>query len=348
MVILKSSFQLLLSLFYLWLTLAHGPHVFAQPVKPYTFEEHHMGTLFKITLYAESDSVAELAATNAFMEIERLNNIMSDYLPESELNQFSHTSGSGKFVRLSEPLFDILSQAQWISYQTGGLFDVTVGVMSKAWRELRRQPAPALPASEDLDALIRRSGYRYLVLRHDTQSGMLEKPGMELDLGGIAKGYASARALETVQSFGIISALIDAGGDITAGNPPAGRTSWSIAVPKPAPAAGQIGLLSLQINNATVATSGSLFQYIEMDGERYSHILHPETGLGATEQIQATVIGSSATKADALASALTLMNPEEGLRLIGHIPDTEAILFKLVDGEIKEWRSPGAGRFVSE
>src|SRR5690625_179176 len=188
MVIPKSSLQLLLSLFYLWLTLAIGPNVSAQTVKPYTFEEHHMGTLFKITLYAESDSVAELAASNAFQEIERLNNIMSDYLPESELNQFSQTSGSGKFVRLSEPLFEILSQAQWISYQTGGLFDVTVGAMSKAWRELRSQPVPVLPAPEDLDALIRRSGYRHLVLRHETQSGMLERPGMKLDLGGMAKG----------------------------------------------------------------------------------------------------------------------------------------------------------------
>src|SRR5690625_183826 len=78
MVIPKSSLQLLLSLFYLWLTLAEGPNVSAQTVKPYTFEEHHMGTLFKITLYAESDSVAELAASNAFQEIERLNNIMRD------------------------------------------------------------------------------------------------------------------------------------------------------------------------------------------------------------------------------------------------------------------------------
>src|SRR5690625_5307358 len=104
-----------------------------------------MGTLFKITLYAESDSVAELAASNAFQEIERLNNIMSDYLPESELNQFSQTSGSGKFVRLSEPLFEILSQAQWIYYQSGGLFDVTVRAMSKSREAHSSQPVPVVP-----------------------------------------------------------------------------------------------------------------------------------------------------------------------------------------------------------
>ena len=104
-----------------------------------------MGTLFKITLYAETDSVAELAATNAFLEIDRLNTIMSDYLEDSELNQFSRTSGSGKFVRLSEPLFDILRQAQWFSYQTDGMFDVTVGPMSKAWRMLRTHPDPVIP-----------------------------------------------------------------------------------------------------------------------------------------------------------------------------------------------------------
>ena len=122
---------------------------------------------------------------------------------------------------------------------------------------------------------------------------MLEKPGMELDLGGIAKGYASAQALETLESFGISSALIDAGGDVTLGSAPAERVTWSIAVPKPAAEQGELDLLTIQANNVTIATSGSLFQYVEIDGNRYSHVLNPKTGLGATDQIQATVISRS-------------------------------------------------------
>src|SRR5690625_7633673 len=107
---------------------------------------------------------------------------------------------------------------------------------------------------------------------------------------------------------------------MTAGNPPPGRTCWSIAVPKPAPEAGDIDLVRLQVNNATVATSGSRFQYIEIGGKRYSHILRPETGLGADQRIQATLIGSSVRKTNALACALTLSDPDEGRRLIGHFP----------------------------
>lgn len=312
----------------------------------YTFEEHHMGTLFKITIYAESDSIAEIASTNAFLEIDQLNTIMSDYLEDSELNRFSRTSGTGSFVRLSEPLFDILRRSQWFSYQTDGMFDVTVGAMTKSWRKLRATPEPTLPTAEELKNLKNRTGYQHLILRHDTHSAMLEKPGMELDLGGIAKGYASARALETLESFGISSALIDAGGDITLGDAPAGWTVWSIAVPKPAATHGEIDLLTLHATHATVATSGSLFQYVEIDGVRYSHVLNPETGLGATDQIQATVISHSAAAADALASALTLMKPEDGLRLVEQLPDTEAFIFKQINGSVKEWSSSGVQTYL--
>lgn len=314
----------------------------------YTFEENHMGTLFKITLYAKSDSVAELAAANAFQEIDRLNTIMSDYLEESELNRFSKTSGSGDFFTLSEPLFDILRQAQWISYQTNGMFDVTVGPMSKAWRVLRTQTDPVLPASEELNQLKNRVGYAHLVLRHDDQSAMLEKAGMSLDLGGIAKGYASARALEVLEIFGVTSALVDAGGDITLGSPPPARDSWTVAIPKPASRNGNTERLIVQANHVTVTTSGSLFQYAEIDGKRYSHVLNPKTGLGSTDQIQATVISRSATEADALASALTLMSPESGLRLIEHLPDTEALIFKQENGSVKEWVSSGAGNYLAD
>lgn len=320
--------------------------VFAQGQDRYSYQEYHMGTDFTITLYASDDSTAREAATHAFAEIDRLNEMMSDYLSESELNRLSRTSGSGKEVSVSPDLFVVLETAQWISYRTNGLFDVTIGPMSKAWRTLRRTPEPVMPGRKALKKLQDRVGYDQIVINHETQRVELLVPGMELDLGGIAKGYAAQKALEVLQNKGIRSALIDAGGDVTLGHPPPGRDRWRVAVPKKI-SREQTDVIHLDAAHKTVATSGDLFQFILIDGVRYSHILHPKTGLGATDQIQATVISSDGMTADAYASVLTLTDPEEGIRMIESLPDTEAIIFKRTDDEIIEWRSSGVSTYIA-
>src|SRR5690625_3190236 len=115
MVIPKSSLQLLLSLFYLWLTLAEGPNVSAQTVKPYSFERHHLSTLFNMTHYFANDSVSELATSYAWHKIEHLCTIIAVYLQKSQLSYDSPSPGAGKFVRTSEPGLVILVQAEPIS-----------------------------------------------------------------------------------------------------------------------------------------------------------------------------------------------------------------------------------------
>lgn len=304
-----------------------------------------MGTDFTITLYALDDSTAHNAAMLAFGEIDRLNSLMSDYLYESELNHLSRTSGGGKDVSVSLDLFTVLETAQWISYRTDGLFDVTIGPMSKAWRTLRRTPEPVMPSREVLKKLQNRVGYHHIVINYETEHVELLKPGMELDFGGIAKGYAAEKALEILLKKGISSALIDAGGDVTLGNPPPERDSWRVAIPKKI-SQEETDVIHLDAKNKTVTTSGDLFQFILIDGVRYSHILDPKTGLGATGHIQATVISSNGMTADAYASVLTLTTPEEGIRIIESLPDTEAIIFKRVDDDITEWQSSGASAFI--
>ena len=168
---------------------------------------------------------------------------------------------------------------------------------------------------------------------------------MSLDLGGIGKGFAADEALKVLKHFGIYSALIDAGGDVTLNDPPPGRETWTTAVPISITREGT-EVIRLAMANHSVATSGDLYQFAMVDGVRYSHILNPKTGLGSTLQIQATVVSRSGTHADAYASVLSLMRPEEGIRFIEQIPDTEAILFVKNGDEMVKFTSSGINRFL--
>lgn len=317
----------------------------SQDLQRYSFQSPHMGTQFNIVLYSDDDSIASLASKKAFERIEELNQIMSDYEEDSELNQLSRTSGSGKAVKVSNDLFAVLKESVRMAELSDGLFDVTVGPMSKFWRVVRMSPDPQIPSDEELADLHKKVGHQHIRIDEENQTVELLKPNMQLDLGGIAKGNAAEEALKVIKSFNIEKALIDAGGDVTLGDPPLGRDNWDVAVPKYQNNENN-QFITLNVFDRTVTTSGDLFQFVEIDGKRYSHIINPKTGLGTTNQIQATVISTNGMTADALSSILTLMNPENGILLINQIDDTEAIIFMNEGGKIKEWYSDGANEYL--
>jgi len=318
---------------------------YSQDTSRYQFQSRHMGTEMSIVLYAENKVVAMEASDSAFKRIEKLNQILSDYVEESELNHLSGLSGSGEWLEISKPFFEILKESIQISENTDGLFDVTIGPMTHNWRYIRRLPEPQLPDAEKINRLQQRVGHQYVELDDESGRARLTADDMQLDLGGIAKGYAAKEALRVLYNHGIHSALVNAGGDIAAGAPPPGRTHWEVAVPK-----GQVDsraeYVTFQLTGKSLTTSGDMFQFIEIDGVRYSHILSPETGIGATDQLQVTVISSNSMWADAYASALSLMEPEDGIRLIESLDETEAIINRESDGEIHEWVSSGIRKYL--
>lgn len=333
-------FTVLMSLLLAWSSAA-------QELERYVFQSYHMGTQFNIVLYDEAgkDSTTKKAAEDAFARVEELNQIMSDYEEDSELNRLSRTSGSGEAVNVSDDLFAVLKESIRMAELSDGLFDITIGPMSRFWRVVRMSPDPQLPTDDELADFEEQVGYEHIKLNEEDQTVELLKPNMQLDLGGIAKGYAAEEALKVLNRFGIEQALIDAGGDVTLGDPPPGRDSWNVALPKNWEE-GETNFVTLNTANRTVTTSGDLFQFVEIDGKRYSHILNPMTGLGATNQIQASVIAKQGMEADALSSILTLMSPEEGIALINGMDQTEAILFVNKEGEIEEFYSEGARDFL--
>lgn len=330
----------------LFLILIVSEPVLAQSMERYTFGSYEMGTRFQIILHTDKpEAEASEIAEKAFSRIGELNQIMSDYDEESELSQLSRTSGSGETVKVSRDLFTVLKESMRMAEMTDGLFDITIGPMSSFWRVVRMSPEPELPTNEELSDLKEKVNYTYIDLNEDNRTVKLSQPGMKLDLGGIAKGYAAQEALKVLRENGIESALIDAGGDVTLGDPPPGKKAWDVAVPKNR-LEGETDYISLHAANRTVTTSGDLFQFVVIDGTRYSHILNPKTGLGATNQIQATVISKDGMKADALSSVLTLMKPEEGIELINNQDQAEAVIFMNRDGNIETWYSLNIDRYL--
>jgi len=291
----------------------------------FAFVEKQMGADFRIVLYADSEKVAKEGANVAFAEVERLNAILSDYDPESELSRLSDTSGSGQHIALSDDLFSVLDASQKLARQTAGAFDVTIGPCVRLWRIARFRKA--FPLTEKLAEVRKAVGFRHLNISHTKQTALLEVPNMVLDLGGIAKGYVADKALMVLRKRGIGSALVDAGGDLALGDPPPGRKGWRIEV-------GGLkhpDLPILELAHCAIATSGDVEQFVEIDGKRYSHLIDPNTGIGLTTRIQVTVVTSTGIQADSLASALSVLGTERGTKFVQKLSGVRAFIVEDLD-----------------
>jgi thiamine biosynthesis lipoprotein len=275
----------------------------------FDFRRPCMGTVWTIRLHAPAEAAAQKAADAAFARIGELDGILSDYKKESPLNRLSATAGSAAPVTVSGDLLTVLTLSQQAAAESGGVFDITLGPCVQLWRAAKKSHRLPLPA--ELAAARAATGSEHLVLDAKAGTAWLKVPGMKLDAGGIAKGYAQDEAMKVLRDkHGITSALIDAGGGILVSARPPGRTAWHIEVARTredeAPAL-------VRVENAAVATSGDLFQSVEIEGRRYSHIIDKATGLGMTQSTQATVVAPNATLADWLATTLCLMGPDKGI-----------------------------------
>ena len=158
---------------------------------------------------------------------------------------------------------------------------------------------------------------------------------MRLDLGGIAKGYAADEALRVLCTRGIDRALVDAGGDVVIGDPPPGRIGWRIGI-APLEVDGAPSRY-LTLAQSAIATSGDAFQFVEIGGQRYSHIVDPRTGFGLNHRQSVTVRARDGITADSLATAVSVLGPEEGLQLIKATGGARALIVEVVDGNVKEF-----------
>ncbi len=294
-----------------------------------------MGSPLNITLYADGSTKAHQIATEAYKIADSLNLIYSDYLENSELNLLSKKSGINEFTKVSLALWDILNLSIKASQQSKGAYDITVGGIVKLWRKARKEKA--LPEKNILKKTLQNVGYQYLIVDSITHSVKLLQPNTQLDLGGIAKGYVAQIMVDFCRKEGIEKVLVDAGGDLAMVSQD--DKPWKIGVT--IPNSEELIPRYLILQNQAVATSGNMYQFVEINGKRYSHIVNPHTGLGVTHQRNVTVIAPDGATADWLATACSVLSVKKALKLIKSLPNCELLMTEIQKEKLKIWQSEG-------
>ncbi len=291
-----------------------------------------MGSPLNITIFSEDSAKASFLAKKSFQIADSLNLIFSDYLENSELNNLSKTAGTNTLMPVSPALWDIVKQSVEASQKCNGAFDISVGSIVKLWRKARKKKV--LPDKNILKKSLQSIGYQYIILDSATHSIKLLRRNTLLDLGGIAKGYVAQSIVDFCKKQGIEKGLVDAGGDLAM----TGK-DWRIGISIPNSEELVQGFLVLQ--NQAVATSGNMYQFIEIEGKKYSHIVNPHTGLGLTHQRNVTVIAPDGATADWLATACSVLSVRKALKLIKKMPNCELLMLEIQKGKLRKWQSEG-------
>jgi thiamine biosynthesis lipoprotein len=301
-------------------------------LQKFVYEKAEMGLPFRISMYAKDEAAAKAAAEAAFERIAVLNSILSDYDSDSELSRLSRTSGQGKAVPVSTDLWNVLERAQEFAARSEGAFDITVGPLVNLWRRARHKQE--LPSPQLIAEMKTRVGYKNLHLDPEHHTVELLVPEMRLDLGAIAKNYAVDEAQKLLKQRGITRALVGGSGDMTATDAPPDQPGWRIEVaPLDVPGAPPPQIIYLK--NRSIATSGDIFQRVEIGGKRYSHIVDPRTGIGLTDHSLVTVVAPDCMTANGLTTSISVLGPERGLKLVKETPGAAAHVVRMPDDKIQ-------------
>jgi len=313
-----------------------GPPQDTASLARFEFTQPQMGLPFRIVLYAADQTAAESAARAAFARIRQLNDILSDYDTDSELSRLSRTAGEGRAVPVSADLWFALERSQALAARTDGAFDPTVGPIVSLWRKARREKK--LPRPDSLTEARAAVGWEKLRLDPKARTATLLVPNMRLDLASVAKGYAVDEALRVLRVHSVTRALVAGAGDIAASDPPPGKKGWRIEVAS-LDASNAPPSRFVLLQRTALATSGDVFQHLEIGGVRYSHIVDPKTGLGLTDHSLATVIAPDCATANSLATAVSVLGPQAGLKLIEDTPDTAVRIVRQPGTNIEAFES---------
>jgi thiamine biosynthesis lipoprotein len=248
---------------------------------------------------------------------------MSNYSETSELTYINRNAAREDVV-VEKELFDLLKQSLEYSRSSGGAFDITVGPLMKAWGFFESKGR--VPEAGELKSVMERVGFKHVELKESKHTVRFNREGVELDLGGIAKGYAVDRAADTLRESGVTSAFITAGSSsICAIGAPPGRTSWRVEISNPLDRSRKLD--TLEIKDLSISTSGCGEKVFTSAGKTYCHIMDPRIGRPIEGLISATIITHSGIEAEAYSKALMVMGVEKARGFLKTRPDIRAILF---------------------
>lgn len=284
-----------------------------------------MGTEFTIDLYAKDQSTAEQQANVAFDEIDRLEDLLSNYRPSSELSRISRDAGNGPVVTDPET-FQFLERSLFWSQRSSGAFDITVGPLLRVWGFY--QHGGRVPLDTELKSLRDSIGSEKITLDEEHRSVSFKNHhAMDLDPGSIGKGFAVDAAVRLLREAGVQSALISAGGStLYAIGAPPGESGWIVKVEDPRSTG--ITAATVLLKDTSLSSGACTQKFFIKDGHRYCHIFNPQTLRPMEGVLQSTVISPSATDSDALSTVVFVLPPEASRQLLTSMPNTEALLFR--------------------
>jgi thiamine biosynthesis lipoprotein len=286
-----------------------------------------MACAYTIVAYGPDAPTLPPTVEAALDEVDRIDRLMSHYRPESPLSRLNREAADGPLT-VEPELFDFVAECLKYSRESGGAFDITVGPLMKAWGFFRGEGR--LPGDVELKEVRGKIGYPHVTLGLGERTIQFDRPGVELDLGGIAKGYAVDRAVSLLRSHGVTAALVSAGGSTIYGlGAPPGRHGWEVTIQDPLHT-NRIARKTL-LRDRALSVSGSYEKSFEVAGVRYGHIMDPRTGRPATDVLSVAVLTGSGTAGDALDDAFFVLGVERSREYLKRLPPTEALLF-LPDG----------------
>ena len=279
-----------------------------------------MGTEMEITVVSADEKAAHKVIDAAFAEIRRIEELMSTYIPESQISKINSAAGK-KAVKVDHELLRLIKRAVEYAEMTEGGFNIAVGPLIKLWRV---SEGGNIPKKDEIKKTHEIIDYRDIVINEKKETVFLKKNGMAIDLGGIAKGYASDRAEIVLKKNGIVSGIVAVAGDINAFGKKEDGNKWRVGIQHPRKKGKFIGIIELE--DEAVSTSGDYERFFIRDGKRYHHIIDPKTGEPAGKCQSVTIIAKEATATDALSTGIFVMGPEKGMELIERLPDVEGII----------------------
>ena len=303
----------------------------------YTFTELKMASPFTIIFYAADSAAAARLSKACFERVDSLVNIFSDYIDSSELNRLCATAGSGQAFSCSSTLFDLLQHCDRAFRLSSGSFDITLGPLTRLWRAARKNKQ--FPTTEEIRNRLALTGFSKVVLDTVKRTACLLQRGMQLDLGGIAQGYIAQQTIDYLTQQKVASALVNVSGDIACTGAPPGKAGWTIAINMPE-SEDELLPRTLELANTAVTTSGDVYQYLEHNGQRYSHIIDPATGFGITTQRNVTVIAHDGTMADWLTKACSILPVKKALALARRLHAT-VLIAAIKNDQTKFYHSAG-------
>ncbi len=277
-----------------------------------------MGTQVIVKAVGEDRKQLRAAVNAAFDEVSRLERLMSNFMPDTELSRINQQAGVAP-VKVSRELFGVIKRSLFFSELSDGAFDISFASVGKLWNFR----TPVLPASDAVRAQLPFVNYRKIQLNDEQSTVFLPFSRMEIGLGGIGKGYAMDRAMAALNDHGVRNAMVMAGGDalIRGKN---GAALWRVGLRDPDKADGILAVLPL--DDQAISTSGDYERFFIKDGVRYHHILDTKTGYPASLCRSVTILAPDATTSDALSTTVFVLGPERGLALIEQLDDVEAVI----------------------